>query len=201
MQRILTAIGSALVCSAAVWAAPPACVTGTLASYIALGANGCTLAGTVYANVSYSATASGGAAKITPQQIAVIPQFEVPATGTFSFSAAWKVDQGQLQDTVITYTAVPPCGRTGREELRLALGTAHIGGIIGLVDVSETTNVGNLDVNEHCAEICEFKGSDSRDFNAVSVVLMTHHVHLGGGSEGASLNEFRATLDTCPLCL
>src|SRR5258708_23053274 len=47
-------------------AAPPTCVTAALADYIALGAQGCTLNGDAYANFSYSAGASGGAATVTP---------------------------------------------------------------------------------------------------------------------------------------
>jgi hypothetical protein len=32
-------------------------------------------------------------------------------------------------------------------------------------------------------------------------VLVTHHVHLSGGTGGASLSEFGATLHPCPLCV
>src|SRR5580692_4501859 len=37
-------------------AAPPPCVTGTLASYVALGANGCAFGRTVFANFGYAGT-------------------------------------------------------------------------------------------------------------------------------------------------
>jgi hypothetical protein len=46
--------GSLLVCGL-LSAAPPTCFTGTLASYIALGAEGCTFDGNVFANFTYSA--------------------------------------------------------------------------------------------------------------------------------------------------
>ena len=45
-------------------AAPPPCVTGTLANYIELGAEGCSFDGNVFANFTYSAKASGGASII-----------------------------------------------------------------------------------------------------------------------------------------
>ncbi len=91
---------------------PPTCLTGTLADYIALGAQGCTLNGDVFANFSYFAGASGGAATITADQVTVTPLVVVPATARFNFSAPWSVAQDQTQDSIIRYTIVPPPGGT-----------------------------------------------------------------------------------------
>jgi hypothetical protein len=134
-------------------AAPPTCVTAALADYIALGAQGCTLNGDAYANFSYSAGASGGAATVTADQIIVTPLVVVPATSRFSFSAPWSVDQNQTQESVIRYTIVPPSGWTLPFQRQLMLGTAQIAGIIGRVTVNEITNVGNLTVFTHCTEV------------------------------------------------
>src|SRR6516165_7196212 len=98
-------------------AAPPTCMTGTLASYIALGAEGCTFNGNVFANFAYSASASGGATMIRADQITVVPLLILPETARFSFSAPWSVGKGQKQDSIISYTAVLPCGNTQRAQL------------------------------------------------------------------------------------
>ena len=198
--NVQTAIGCLLACG---WlsAAPAKCVTGTLADYIALGAQGCALNGDVFANFSYRAGADGGASTITADQITVTPLAVVPATAKFNFSAPWSVDPGQTQESVIRYTIVPPAGLTVPSELRLALGTAIVGGIIGHVRVRESTNIGKLSVFNQCTEVCQIKANDSLDFDPVSVVLVTHRVGLSGGSGGASLTDFGAALDRCPLCV
>jgi hypothetical protein len=182
-------------------AAPSPCVTGTLSSYIALGANGCTFGRTVFANFGYSGTAKGGAPIIQADQITVTPILIVPATAKFTFSAAWNVAGGQVQDGVIEYTAALPCDDTATAELDLTLGTAQVRGIIGNVIVHESTNVGDLSVFERCTEICQSKTSDMRQFQPVRVLLVSDHVSLTGGSGGASLKEFGAALNLCIPCV
>ena len=181
-------------------AAPPACVTGTLTSYIALGAEGCTFDGNVFANFAYSANASGGASIITANQITIVPMLLAPETTRFNISAPWSVSRSQSQDSVISYTAVLPCGDTRTAQLDLMLGSTHIGGIIGSVVVDESTNVGKLNVFDRCTEVCASKANDSLNFNPVNVVLVTDRVSLRGGTGGASLNEFTANLNLCYLC-
>jgi hypothetical protein len=182
-------------------AAPAACVTGTLADYIALGAKGCTLNGDVLANFSYSAPPSKRALTITADQIIVAPLVVVPATASLNFSGPWSVSQDQTQESVIQYTIVPPPGLTAPSQLRLTLGTARITGIIGSVKVEQTTNLGSLNVFDNCTEVCQAKTENSLVFEPVSVVLITHHVRLSGGTGGASLNGFSAALDRCILCV
>jgi hypothetical protein len=180
---------------------PPTCVTGTLADYMALGAQGCTLNGDVFANFSYAAGASGGAATITEDQIMVTPLVVVPAGARLNFAAPWSVDQDQTQDSVIRYTIVPPPGGTAPSQLQLTLGNAQVGGIIGSVTVDEFTNVGSLSVFLRCTEVCQTNKNDSVNFDPVSVVLVRDHVSLSGRIGGASLSEFGAALDRCPLCV
>jgi hypothetical protein len=190
-----------LLASGLLSADPPTCVAGTLADYIALGAQGCTLNGDVFANFSYVASASGGAATITADQITVTPLVVVPATARFNFSAPWSVDQDQTQDSVVRYTVVPPPGGTAPSQLQLTLGSAQVRGIIGSVMVDESTNVGELSVSVRCTEVCQTKSKDSLNFDPVSVVLVRDHVSLSGGTDGASLSEFGVALDRCPLCV
>jgi len=187
-------------------AAPPTCVVDTLANYIALGAQGCTLDGDVFANFSFSVTSSIAATTITANQIIVTPQIIVPTTAVLKFSGPWKAAAGQTLDTVIQYTIVPPpvsdpTTTPAPWELDLSLGGAHIGGIIGSVTVNETTNVGNLTVFERCADVCQIEPTASLKFAPVSVILVSDHVSISGGNGGASLTDFSAALNRCPLCV
>jgi hypothetical protein len=125
----------------------------------------------------------------------------VPATAKLSFSAPWNVGSAETQDSVIKYTAVLPCGVTQPAELDLTLGSAHLGGTIGSATVQEETNVGGLTVFNRCAEVCQAKTSDALQFKPVSVVLITDHVSLTGGTDGASLDEFGAALNVCIPCV
>src|SRR5690242_2850835 len=85
-------------------AKPLPCVSGTLSSYIALGAGGCTVGPVIFANFTYAADATGGAPQISPDEIKVTPSFTIPATGGFIFSSDWGVAAGQTQDSIIKYT-------------------------------------------------------------------------------------------------
>jgi hypothetical protein len=181
MRLILNiSAGYVLVCGA-LSAAPPTCVTGTLTSYITLGAEGCTFDGNSFANFAYSAHASGGAAVVKADQIVITPLLLPPEEARLSFSAPWAIGQGQTQDSVISYTVVLPCGDTQPALLDLTLGAAQIGGIIASVTVDETTNVGKLNVLNRCVEVCQEKSSDSLNFKPVSVLLIRNHVSLSGG--------------------
>ena len=200
MKRTLMIGAGCFLVSGLLWAAPPPCVTGTLASYIALGAEGCSFDGNVFANFAYSTSASGGAATIRTDQIEVTPSFLAPEASRFSFSARWSVAPDQTQDSAISYTAVLPCGDTRTAQLELTLGTAHIGSRIGRVTVEESTNVGKLGVFERCDGICQTNTIDSLKFNPVAVVLISDHVNLSGETGGASVGEFANLLNLCYLC-
>ncbi len=197
--RLVLALGCVFACSSA-WAARPTCVTGTLASYIRLGAQGCTLDGITFANFSYSAEASAGARRITAEEITVAPQPVIPGETILGFSANWEVDKGQTLDSKIAYTAVLPCGDANPAMLELALSHAIVEGITGAVTVDESTNVGKLSVLDRCADSCETKPNASLQFDPVSVVLITDQVNLNGGIAGASLSGFDAGMDLCLVC-
>jgi hypothetical protein len=194
------ALGCLLACGR-LSAAPATCVNATLADYIALGAQGCTLNGDVFANFSYFGGGSYSGATITADKILVTPLVVVPATAVLNFSAPWSVDTNQTQESVIKYTIVPPPGGTLPFQSQLRLGPALVRGITGAAEVDEFTNVGSLTVLIRCTEVCQEKPNDSLDFDPVSVVLVTHRVRLSGGTRGASLNGFGAALDRCILCI
>jgi hypothetical protein len=168
-------------------AAPPQCVTGTLASYIALGSTGCTLDRNVFANFTYSARSSGGAAMITAGQIQITPLFIAPETAQFNYSAPWSAGAGQTQDSIMTYTVALPSGTT-TEQLNLILGSARVGAN-GSVTVRESTSVGNLSVSNQ-------KTTDSITFSPVTMLKITNHVNLSA----AKLSGFDSSLNRCYLC-
>ena len=186
-----------LISSRFLAAAPPSCVQDSLANYIALGAQGCTLGGAVFANFSYSTSGSGGG--VPAAQIKVAPTLGIPATPGFTFAAKWHAVAGQSQESVISYSDVSSSS-IQTQVLHLDLGPAQIGGIIGSVTVQESTNVGDLNVFLQCVEVCRSKPSDQLSFSAVSVVLVTDHVTLTGGQSGASLSSFSVAFDFCPPC-
>ena len=139
MKLTLSAALGCLLACGSVSAAPTACINGTLADYISLGAQGCTLNGDVFANFSYVAGATGGGATITADQILVTPLLIGHWAASLNFSAPWSVDQDQTQESAISYTIVPPPGGTAPSGLELRLGPARVEGIIGAAVVDELT--------------------------------------------------------------
>jgi hypothetical protein len=180
-------------------AAAPACVPGTLASYIALGSGGCSIQSVTFATFAYVAKSSGGAPQITPDQIQVNPTFAVPATSGFSFSAKWGVAAGQAQDSIIRYTITGPPTSTG--SLQLQLGPFQVGSA-GAVAVRESTTVGNLQVFAECAGMCRSKTMDTLQFSPATAGLqVVDHVKLSATNGDTSLASFSAAFDYCPLCV
>lgn len=180
-----------------------ACVTGTLESYIELGATGCTFDGAVYANFTYQAGNSG----ITANEITVTPLGTGPvATGYYpglNFAAPWKASAGVSQQSVIGYTVAPfttvSSAATGL--ISLVLGNSTVSGIFGSVAITEATNVGTLSVFEKCADACTLKRMDQLNFTPIQELRVTDTVSLSGGNEGASLSNFAANYNFCAACV
>jgi hypothetical protein len=177
--------------------ATPACVQGTLASYIALGAGGCIFDNALYNNFTYGPTSTTG---VSPANIIVTPIL-LPTPTLFpglNFTAPWKVAAGQSEQSVIGYTATPywpgasPVPASG--VLTLDLGQSQVLGIIGSVTVQErttmTSTTGTLEVYDTCEEVCTIKLSDSVTIAPVQTLQTTITVSLSGGTGGASLNSF-----------
>ena len=177
--------------------AAPNCVTGTLASYIALGSGGCIFDSALYRNFTYGPSSTTG---ITPAEIIVTPIL-LPTSTLFpglNFSAPWKVAAGQSEQSVIGYNVVPyppeasPVPLAG--VLTLDLGQAQVSGIIGSVTVQERTTTasatGTLEVYEICADACTIKQRDSIAITPLQTLQTTLTVSLSGGNGGASLSSF-----------
>lgn len=138
------------------------CTTGTLASYIALGSAGCVLGNLTVSGFAYKASASGGAAEITADQITVTPL--LPPVGTFGlqFAAAWSVDTGQSQGSHIAYHVLSPATSSQVQQVRLD-GNGFRAGMFGSVVVREVlatpATTRELQVYLECTEVCRSKTS------------------------------------------
>ena len=156
---LLLSVSIALLCIPGS-AAP--CMTGTLASYIAMASVGCTLGNLTMSDFAYKASADGGAGEITADQITVTPLL-VP-TGTFGlqFAAAWSVQSAQSQGSNITYHVMSSAGTLQVEQVRLD-GDGFQAGLFGSVVVDEvlgtTTTARSLEVYLKCTEVCRSKTS------------------------------------------
>jgi hypothetical protein len=147
-------------------APPPQCVKGTLASYIALGAEGCVFDEAVYSNFTYSTpVVSGSTTTITAAAVLVTPDLlptatlspglNFSATSGAATPASWSVAAGKTAEFVIGYLVTPPaivCGCPAEPAggtcvcppivvtsapLTLDLGASKVPGIIGSVTVQE----------------------------------------------------------------
>jgi hypothetical protein len=138
------------------------CEAGTLASYIAMSSASCSLGNLQLSGFAYKASASGGAAEITADQITVTPAL-IP-TGTFGlqFSAPWSVQSGQKQGSNITYHVTSSNPSVQVEQVRLD-GNGFQSGILGSVVVNEALGTiaaaRSLEVYLKCTEVCRSRTS------------------------------------------
>lgn len=97
--RLMAFIAFVLGAPTASLAAP--CAGGTLESYIALGAGGCTFAGMLFNNFEYTPSADN-ATEIPSSDVTVGFDFDINVGSGLMFSAPWEVNNGELDGT-ITY--------------------------------------------------------------------------------------------------
>lgn len=196
--RLAIAVGLLLslpLCAASV--VTPPCVPGTLADYIALGARGCEIGGTVFANFGYAIVVNN--VPVPPANQILVTPLAMPAEAILAFSANWAAAAGETQESVISYTIMPnPAATAGRAgTLILQLGPAKVNGIIGSATVQESTNVGNLTVYLQCNEVCSEKALAQLLFSPVTELKVSDNVTIVGGDKGASLSSFNASIQLC----
>jgi hypothetical protein len=173
-------------------------VRATLASYIALGARGCTVGGVTFADFSYTSPA----ADISADRVVVIPSIpslptpKPPPAPGFTFQASWIARAGQTATVVLAYTATPSRWSVEADTplpaglLTLKLGGAQIFGRFGSVAVEEATSVGTLSVYERCREVCILKELDQLVYSPVQPLKVANRVTVEGGTDGAALYGF-----------
>ncbi len=219
--RIVLASAFALLCLLPpLTHAAPACVKGTMESYIALGAEGCIFDNALYSNFTYSTPVVGGVTThegITPANIVVTPSLLTTSTlfPGLNFSASWSVAAGQSEQSVIGYrvTPYPPMAATTPPSsgiLSLHLGPSKVFGIIGSVTVQESTSATvppvttslvatppvavttatTLEVYEICQDVCKTQKSENVPIVPIQTLQATIVVSLSGGADGAALSSF-----------
>ena len=138
------------------------CMTGTLASYMAMASLGCELGSLTVSGFTYTASAGGGAAEITADQIAVTPL--LPPVGTFGlqFAAPWSVEAGQSQGANITYRVTSSAGTLPVQQVNLD-GAGFKAGLFGSIVVNEVlatpAATRSLEVYLKCLEVCRSQTS------------------------------------------
>ncbi len=182
----------------------PLCVSGTLASYIALGYEGCMFGSVLYHD--FNTLQLQPPTALTRPDILVTPAvlpFQ-PASRALIFrhrlQPIWSVAAKETKLSKIQFNAVPfpptAAALPDSAALTLDLGGAHVDGIIGSVDVQEVTNApaatntAVLDVYDRCADACMLKQFDSVTISPIQVLQSTIKISLDGGTNGASLTNF-----------
>lgn len=202
--RLVLAAASLLLLASPSFAQTPVapnCVTGTLASYIALGSGGCLFDSVLYRNFAYVAPAAN---TITPEEIIVTPVLLVSATPYFpglNFSAPWAAPADQVLTSTISYNTVafPPGAASGSTGvLTLDLGAAEINGIIGSVTVQQVTSTPTLslilEVFDRCADGCSSLPRESVTVSPATTLDTSLTLTLSGGTGGVSLSSFATDL-------
>ena len=181
------------------------CMSGTLASYLALGSAGCTLGNLQVAGFAYQAKAGGGAPEITADQINVTPVLAPAGSFALQFAAPWSVQAGQSQSSGITYRVLTSTVSRPVQQLRLDGSDFHAG-IFSSVVVSETVATpaatNNLQVYLKCMEVCRSQTSATLDLNTgAPMLLVMDRVTLQARQGPASLAGFTDWLIVCIPCV
>lgn len=203
MKKILLlAVCIALACGSAMAAA---CAPGTLASYIALVSSGCVLGNLTVSNFAYQAKFSGGAAKITADQINVTPLLAPTGTYGLQFSAPWDVQGGQSQSSDITYDVLSASTAQAVQQVRLD-GSGMKAGLDGSVLVNEAlatpTTTSELKIYLKCDEVCQSQTSAMLAFpQPLPMLIVSDQVTLQAKMGPASMSNFADWFVTCPSCV
>ena len=149
---ILGTLGMALVSTAN---AAPLCVSGTIADYKALGADGCIIADKLFSNFIYASTSGGTGVAVADTAVFVTPVVPSgtgiysPGPGLIFASDNWFVPSASTTtasyvDSSFSFTVTALNGSGALlEDGTLTLGQFSVAGT-GLVDITETINPASL---------------------------------------------------------
>jgi len=181
------------------------CMTGTLASYIAMPTPGCELGNLTVSGFAYKASAGGGAGEITADQITVTPLL-VP-TGAFGlqFAAAWSVQTGQSQGSNITYHVTSTIATVQVQQVRLD-GNGFKAGMFGSVEVNEAlatlAATRGLQIYLKCTEVC--RSQTSAELNLAppaGMLVVADKAKLQSKMGAAAMTSFTDWLVVCIPCV
>lgn len=156
------------------------CVSGAdLASYIALGAGGCTFDSLLFNNFSYSNPASGGG--VSPDATGVDVDLVSGTEAGLEFVGSWLAASGQTSDGNISYSVT--CENCQIDDLKLAMTGLGIG--TGVASVVETATSNGSTTGLGVASSGGFnKFSDSTDITPTGSLDLTKDIGASGGTDG-----------------
>jgi len=181
------------------------CMTGTLASYIAMASAGCVVGNLTVSDFAYKASASGGAAEITADQITVTPALAPVGTYGLQFAAPWSVESGQKQGSNIAYHVSSPTTSVQVHQVRLD-GSGFQAGLLGSVVVNEALGAAattrSLQVYLKCTEVCRSQTSTELNLTPPSGVLVVADKATLQSTQGAvAMTGFTDWFVVCIPCV
>ncbi len=190
-MRKLFAVLAATLIVAWIANAAPLCETGTVASYVALGATGCQIDDKLFSNFVYVSSASGGAVAIPASGVSMVPQ-STPLNPGFLFSAGWSTVAGQGQDSHISYVVtVLPGGVRINDVSAILNGFGATGE--GLITVAENVDSCALGVNCDVADLLLSWSAQGGTSSATAFfsptmgpLYVTKDIAASGGVEGVA---------------
>jgi hypothetical protein len=174
MKKTLLMLNLLMCLSSVVHAAP--CSGGTLDNYTVAGFT-CTFNDLTYHDFSYVSSTFGGAVAPGASGVAVNPEI-VGGNDGFLFSAGWLAGPGQVDDSLISYTAT--CNGCLIQNLVLIMGGGASN--TGLASVSETStsvtpNVSLITGGTQLTDMTTFTTS-------VGSITLTKDIGVSGGTDG-----------------
>lgn len=191
-----TLLLSLLIASLSMIAQAAPCVSGgTLASYIGLGAGGCTFDNLLFSNFTYTNPSSGGGISPDASGVAVDTVVQGPESG-LDFVASWLAGSGQTSDGNIGYTVT--CQGCKIDDLKLIMDGIGLGtGLASVAEISTSPSIGLGTTSS--AGFSQF--SDSKDIAPITSLDLLKDIGASGGTAGsghvsAVFNLFSTTQTT-----
>jgi hypothetical protein len=177
MKRTLVLLLLFACVSLVVQAAP--CVSGaTLASYIALGAGGCTFDSLLFNNFGYTSTDSGGGLSPDASGVKVDTVVSGPEAG-LEFVGSWLAGTGQTSDGNIAYTVT--CQSCKIEDLALLMDGIGLG--TGIASVAETSTSPSIALGTTSSSGFT-QLSDSKNITPIDTLNLLKDIGASGGTGG-----------------
>lgn len=176
MKRTLVLLLLFACVSLVMQAAP--CVSGaTLASYIALGAGGCTFDSLLFNNFGYTNPSSGGG--ISPDAGGVEVDTVAGVEKGLDFVGSWLAGSGQTSDGNIAYTVT--CLGCKIDDLELIMNGSGLG--TGVASVAETSINPSIGLGT-TSSVGFNQFSDSTDITPIGTLNLTKDIGASGGTGG-----------------
>ncbi|HLK19220.1 MAG TPA: hypothetical protein VKT81_09695 [Bryobacteraceae bacterium] len=191
-----TLLLSLLIASLSMVAQAAPCVSGgTLASYIGLGAGGCTFDSLLFNNFTYENSSSGGGVAPDAAGVKVDTVVQGPEAG-LEFVASWLSGSGQTSDGNIGFTVT--CQDCKIDDLKLIMDGIGLGtGLASVAEISSSPSIGlgttsSVGFNQF---------SDSKDIAPIDSLNLLKDIGTSGGTAGsghvsAVFNLFSTTQTT-----